>query len=182
MAPSSPATLTPDQTDLIYTRKQIEAALDEQALRLTEILADRQPLVITVLNGGLIYAGNLLPRLEFALEMDYCHATRYRGNTVGAELHWQATPHRDLDDRHVLLLDDIFDEGHTLEAIAHFCHQQGARSLHTAVLINKCHKRKPVSGFQPDFMALEVPDRYVFGFGMDYQGLWRNAPGIYALP
>ncbi len=167
--------------ELIYSRAQIDAALDELADAITGRLAQRFPLVVSVLNGGLIVAGHLLTRLDFPLEVDYVHATRYRGARTGADrLHWLAPPHNALADRHVLLIDDIFDEGHTLAALEKYCADKGAASVASAVLLKKNHPR-PVAAMTPAFIALEVEDRYVFGFGMDVDHEWRNANGIYAV-
>ncbi len=167
--------------ELVYSRAQIDTALDALAADITEQLGKKFPLVISVLNGGLIVAGHLLTRLEFPLEVDYIHATRYRGARTGADqLQWLAPPHNDLAERHVLLVDDIFDEGHTLAALEKYCAEKGAASVASAVLLKKNHPR-PVAEITPAFVALEVDDRYVFGFGMDVDHEWRNANGIYAI-
>ena len=170
-----------DFAELIYSRRRIDAALDDLADAITAELGDRFPLVISVLNGGLVVAGHLLTRLRFPLHIDYVHATRYRGaRSGGEELHWLAPPHTDLSGRHVLLVDDIFDEGHTLAALEAYCRDRGAASVASAVLLRKIHPR-PVADMLPAFVALEVDDRYVFGFGMDVDHEWRNADGIYAI-
>lgn len=167
------------EADCLYDRSEIEAALDRMALDISYALAEANPLVITVMQGGLITAGMLLPRLAFPLQVDYLHATRYRGETSGAELHWIVRPSQTLAGRIVLLIDDIHDEGYTLEAIVRACRDAGARRVYSAVLVNKRHDRKTV--YRSDFVGVEVPDRYVFGYGMDYKEYLRNAPGIYAV-
>jgi hypoxanthine phosphoribosyltransferase len=131
------------------------------------------------MNGAMIPMGMLLPELDFPLQVDYLHATRYRNETSGGELQWLASPKINLKDRTVLLVDDIHDEGITLEHIKTYCQDQGAAQVYSAVLVNKVHDRK--NNTRADFIALEVPDRYVFGFGMDYKGMLRNASGIYAV-
>ncbi|MBK9130560.1 MAG: hypoxanthine-guanine phosphoribosyltransferase [Gammaproteobacteria bacterium] len=165
--------------ECLYDRTEVEAALNRLALDISYVLAEANPLVITVMQGGLITAGMLLPRLAFPLQVDYLHATRYRGKTSGAELHWIVRPTQALTDRIVLLVDDIHDEGHTLEAIVEACKAAGARRVYSAVLVNKRHDRK--AAYRADFVGLEVEDRYVFGCGMDYKEYLRNAPGIYAV-
>lgn len=172
--------LTPDQADCLFDRATIDKALDAQALALTHRLENSNPLAMVVLHGGLIYAGHLLTRLNFRLQQDYIHATRYRGEQTGSpELHWLAPPHSDLEGRSILLLDDIFDEGHTLQAIREYCLGHGAEEVVTAVLLTKLHDRG--IAIKPDYSAMEVEDRYVFGFGMDLHHSWRNANGIYAV-
>lgn len=167
--------------DLIHSQNIIEKALDSMAADITEQLSDKLPVVLAVMNGGLVMAGQLLTRLNFPLEQGYLHATRYRGELTGStDLQWQALPSVPLEGRTVLILDDIFDEGHTLAEVIRACRAQGAEQVLTAVLIDKQHDRKCTSA-TIDFCGLDVPDRYVFGYGMDYRGYWRNAPGIYAL-
>lgn len=165
--------------DCCYTRAQVDEALDEMALAITATLQDNNPLVLCVLNGGLIATGTLLLRLPFPLNCDYVHATRYRDKTHGGELNWIAKSSYPLKDRHVLIVDDIFDEGLTLKALIKYCREEGAASVRSAVLVNKLHDRK--TDLQADFVGLDVEDRYVFGYGMDYKGYLRNAPGIYAV-
>jgi len=168
------------RAERLYTREEVEAAYDRMAGELTELLAERDPLVVAVMLGGLIPAGQLLPRLQFPLEVDYLHATRYRGATRGGELAWIVEPRRCLAGRTVLLVDDILDEGYTLAALVEACRAAGAEAVYTAVLLDKRAARK--NGFQATVAGLPVADRYVFGCGMDYRGYLRNLPGIYALP
>jgi len=137
------------------------------------------PLVLAVMGGAVVFAGQLLPRLRFPLEFDYLHVTRYRGKTEGGEIEWRVLPGQNVVDRHVLVLDDILDEGETLAAIRDKLLHMGAARVWSAVLTNKDNRLdKPV---QADFVGLVVPNRYVFGCGMDAYGLWRNLPAIYAL-
>jgi hypoxanthine phosphoribosyltransferase len=165
--------------ECLHDATAVDAAVDRLAVAIGRELRDANPLVLAVLHGGLIPAGLLLPRLDFPLQVDYLHATRYRGETRGGDLHWRAHPHCSLAGRTVLLVDDIFDEGHTLAAIQDYCIAAGADRVFGAVLVDKRHQRK--ADYQPDFIGLEVPDRYVFGYGMDYKDYLRNAPGIYAV-
>lgn len=168
-----------ERADRLYDREDVEQALDYLATQLNEHLAGSDPLVLCVMQGGLIPGGLLLPRLGFPLQMDYIHATRYRGDTRGGKLNWIVRPSSPLQDKVVLLIDDIHDEGLTLDAIARDCRAAGAAAVYSAVLVNKIHDRK--HGLRADFSGLDVPDRYVFGYGMDYKGYLRNVPGIYAL-
>ncbi len=169
------------QADCLYTSQEIEQAIDKMAYQITGELKDANPIVLSIMNGGLVFTGQLLTRLSFPLNVDYCHATRYRGDTFGGELHWKALPQMSLDGRTVLVVDDILDEGHTLLAILNAIKAQGAKRVMTAVLVEKLHDRKADEQFKADFTGLTVEDRYVFGFGMDYKEYLRNAPGIYAI-
>jgi hypoxanthine phosphoribosyltransferase len=138
------------------------------------------PLLLCVMTGGLVPASELFTRLDFPLQLDYLHATRYQGTRGGAELKWVARPSQALRGRTVLVVDDILDEGLTLAAILAYCREQGAAAVYSAVLVEKLHQRK-ASGLRADFVGVQVEDRYVFGYGMDYHGYWRNVRGIYAV-
>lgn len=170
-----------DNARCIFTQQQIDHALDNIAEQIAAQLAGSNPVLLCVMNGGIVITGHLAPRLRFPLQMDYVHATRYREQLTGADLHWRVTPATSLKDRVVLVLDDIFDEGETLSAIKDWCENQGAQQVYTAVLVDKKHNRKTAKLKQADFTALYAEDYYLFGYGMDYKGYWRNAPGIYAV-
>ncbi|MDX1756362.1 MAG: hypoxanthine-guanine phosphoribosyltransferase [Marinobacter sp.] len=169
------------EADCLVPEPQVHAAIDRMANAITARLKDRNPLLFCVMNGGLILTGQLLPRLPFPVQAEYLHATRYRQETTGGILEWKLRPEQELKDRTVLIVDDILDEGTTLDAIADFCQAHGAAEVLTAVLVDKQHDRKARPGLKADFTGLEVEDRFLFGFGMDYKGYWRNAPGIYAV-
>ena len=168
------------EADCLFSKAEVTAAIAQLGKTISDELSQKNPIIIGIMNGALIPMGLLMPELDFSLQIDYLHATRYRNKTTGGELQWLASPKIPIQGRTVLLVDDIHDEGITLEAIKNFCLQQGADQVYTAVLVNKIHDRKS-NGSSADFIALEVPDRYVFGFGMDYKGMLRNAPGIYAV-
>jgi len=168
------------KAELVFDTVQIDAAIDKLAQRLTVRLEDAAPLVLCVMQGGLMFTGKIMSLLPLDTEFDYIHATRYGNNTKGDALEWRSYPKKKLENRTVLILDDILDEGHTLAAIEQYCRQQGAQDVFSAVLLQKKHDRlKP--GMRCDYVALEVDDRYVFGYGMDYKGKLRHLNRIYAL-
>lgn len=168
-----------EAADCLFNRTEVTAAISRLAETITEELSQSNPIIVGIMNGALIPMGMLVPELNFPLQIDYLHATRYRDKTTGGEMRWLASPNIQMQDRTVLLVDDIHDEGITLELIKNYCQKEGAAKVYSAVLVNKIHDRK--NNTRADFIALEVPDRYVFGFGMDYKGMLRNAPGIYAV-
>jgi len=165
----------------LYNKQEIESALDNMAQTIHTKLADANPILLCVMIGGLIPAGNLLPRLDFPLELDYIHATRYRGATQGGNLTWLVKPQISLQDRTVLIVEDILDGGLTLKAIVDYCHQQGAKTVYTAVLLDKQATRVEGGLSKADFTGITMENGYVFGYGMDYEGYLRNASGIYVV-
>ena len=179
-------TLTPSladalaTADLLHERQEIDSVIAEMAHKIDAALNGERPVFLTVMNGALIFAGQLALAIRTDLEFDYVHATRYRGETTGSELHWLREPQVSLVDRVVLLVDDILDEGHTLKAVRDDCYQRGAKRVLIVSLCTKRHDRL-VEGISADFHGIELPDRYVFGFGMDFHEQGRNLPAIYAL-
>ncbi len=167
------------QAELIHSAETLAAAVDRVAGEITARLGESNPLVLCVMTGGVMFAGQLMARLPFPADFDYLHATRYGQDTAGGALSWRAAPWTSVKDRTVLVVDDILDEGVTLAAVKDRLLHQGAKAVYLAVVADKENgKDKPVAA---DFTALTVPDRFVFGYGMDAYGAWRNLPAIYAL-
>lgn len=168
-----------DSADLICAEQEVNSALVRMAADITAKLSDTNPLILPVMGGAVVFTGRLLPLLRFPLEFDYLHVTRYNGRTRGAEIEWKVGPRTGIRGRTVLVLDDILDEGNTLAAIRDRLLAEGVSHFYSAVFADKDIGRpKPISA---DFVGLRVPDRYVFGFGMDVNEYWRNLPAIYAL-
>lgn len=165
--------------ELIHSAETVTAAVTRSAQEITEKLGETYPLVLCVMSGGVPFAGQLLTQLLFPLDFDYLHVTRYGQDTAGGALSWRAAPRTSVEGRTVLVLDDILDEGLTLAAIVERMMELGAKACYTAVATDKLNgKIKPIKA---DFVALTVPDRFVFGYGMDVRGAWRNLPAIYAM-
>lgn len=169
------------KSSLLYSTAQIEAALDRMAADIHEKLHDQNPIIVCVMIGGLIPMSNLLLRLDFPLEVDYVHATRYRGEISGGDLHWKVRPSANMRDRTVLVIDDILDGGVTLAAILLEIEKMGAKQVYSGVLVDKFQARDPKGLQHADFVGLEVENHYIFGYGMDYNEYLRNAPGIYVV-
>jgi hypoxanthine phosphoribosyltransferase len=168
------------RADRVHDVDVLERAIAQVAAAIDRTLAGESAIFLTVMQGALPFAGQLATAIEAPLDFDYVHATRYRGNTSGGELAWIKRPALSFAGRTVLLVDDILDEGHTLKAIRDFCIEEGAARVLVAVLCEKRHTRR-VPDIAADFCGVEVPDRYVFGYGMDYHEQGRNLPAIYAV-
>jgi len=168
-----------EEADLVYDAGAVRGAIRIMADEITQVLGERNPLIVVVMHGGVYLAGQILPLLEFPLGLDYVHVTRYGLSTSGGALTWKALPSESVRGRAVLVLDDILDVGQTLAAVRARLLASGADSVQCAVLTEK-QTGSPKS-LKPDFVGLKVPNRYVFGCGMDVSGAWRNLPAIYAM-
>lgn len=167
------------RADLVWSAEEVAAAVRRMAGEITTALGSRNPLVLSVMGGAVVFTGQLLPLLPFPLDFDTLYVSRYRGDTRGGRVEWRVEPPARTAGRTVLVLDDILDEGETMAAVRERLLRFGAAAVHVAVLADKdLGREKPL---KPDFVGLTVPDRYVFGYGMDVHGAWRNLPAIYAL-
>ena len=168
-----------EEADLVHDAAAVQGAIRTMADEITHALGERNPLIVVVMHGGVYLAGQILPLLEFPLGLDYIHVTRYGQSTSGGELTWKALPTESVRGRAVLVLDDILDVGQTLAAVRERLLADGAESVSCAVLTEKeTGIAKPLKA---DFVGLKVPNRYLFGCGMDVSGAWRNLPAIYAM-
>ena len=168
-----------ENSDLVSSAAEVQAAIARLAAGIEVQFRERYPLVLLVMGGAVVFAGQLLPRLRIPLDVDYIHVTRYGNSTQGGEVRWRVDPPEAVRGRHVLVVDDILDGGHTMAAIRARVMEGGAASFACAVLVEKMLKAaKPIKA---DFVGLGIPDRFVFGCGMDAKGLWRNLPEIRAL-
>ncbi len=165
--------------ELICPAGQVADAVRRVAQEISAALGDANPLVLSVMGGAVVFTGQLLPQLRFPLDFDYVHVSRYGDATRGGELRWIAAPREAIEGRTVLVLDDILDEGVTLAAIRRRMLESGALACYAAVFADKdIGREKPIAA---DFVGIRLPNRYVFGFGMDISGAWRNLPEIYAV-
>jgi len=168
-----------EEADLICSADEVDRAIDRVAADVAAEFRDKYPLVLCVMSGAVFFCARLLPLLPFPLHLDYVHASRYGEEIDGRHVHWKVEPGEQVRGRAVLVVDDILDEGDTLAAIKAKVIGRGAASCKVAVLTDKIKARpKPIA---PDFVGLRIPDRFVFGCGLDAYGSWRNLPAIYAL-
>lgn len=169
-----------EQSELLFSETECRTALQKVADGISRDLADKYPLLLPVMGGAVVFTGQLLPLLRFPLDFDYVHVSRYGDKLQGGNFNWKRMPEAaQIEGRHIVVLDDILDEGHTMHAICEKLTAMGAASCRSAVFANKLTgKPKPIAA---DYVGLDVPDRYVFGYGMDAAGCWRNLGEIRAL-
>ncbi len=171
---------TQNNADLLISEKEIMSSINIVARDIKAVIGDEVPVLLCVMKGGLMFTAELMKRIQSPLELDYLHVDRYRNQTQGSSIHWRKEPDIDLQGRLVLLVDDIFDEGYTLQELIAYCSAKGASKVLSAVLLKKALAKKHTE-IEPDFIGLTISDRYVFGWGMDYRSYWRNLTDIYAV-
>lgn len=169
-----------DNADLLMTEAEINLAIDKVAAEVEAALTNEVPIILCVMKGGLMFTSALMQRITAPMVLDYIHVDRYRNKTKGSSIHWHKEPDTSLADRTVIIVDDILDEGYTLQELIAYCEAKGAKKVLSAVLLKKNLSSTPTN-VTPDFIGLEVTDRYVFGWGMDYKGYLRNLSSIYAI-
>src|SRR5205823_6810317 len=166
-------------SDPVAGAEEVQAAVRRVAAEIEQRLSTAYPLVLAVMGGAVVFAGQILPLLRFPLDFDYIHASRYGAATRGSGVDWKVSPPGLAKGRVVLVLDDILDHGETMGVIRSRLLELGAKEFYCAVLVEKTLERKrPISA---DFVGLRIPDRFVFGCGMDAKGFWRNLPEIRAM-
>ena len=168
-----------EESELVASAEEVQAAVRRLASEIEQRLARAYPMALAVMGGAVVFAGQLLPLLRFPLDFDYIHASRYGAATRGAGVDWKVSPPGLVKGRVVLVLDDILDHGETMSVIRERLFELGASEFFCAVLVEKILGiKKPITA---DFVGLRIPDRFVFGCGMDAKGYWRNLPEIRAM-
>ena len=163
---------------VLLSAEQINASIDRLAAEIREREAGRPLTVIAVLTGSIIFLADLIRKLDMPLRVGVIQARSYTGAERGA-LSVNADMLPEVAGRDVLVIDDIFDTGHTLLEVLDFLDELGPRSIRTAVLVLK-HGKQRVS-LRPDYVGCEIPDVFVVGYGLDYNDAYRNLPYLAAL-
>ncbi|MEM7219117.1 MAG: phosphoribosyltransferase family protein [Pseudomonadota bacterium] len=166
------------ESTLVFDAETIDAAIERLAVRINVEFSGQVPIFMIVMNGGLPFGAAIFDRFQGPCELDYVHVARYGHETSGGELRWLREPSLDVAGRTVILLDDVLDRGISVLRVTERLQTLGAQTVATAVLV-----RKAVADCvtQADYVALDAPDLFLFGRGMDYLGGWRNLQEIRAL-
>ncbi|TDR18492.1 hypoxanthine-guanine phosphoribosyltransferase [Marinicella litoralis] len=173
--------ILPTNSQVLINQKEINSSIDKLAMQINQDFAGKEVAFLTIMNGGMIFASSLATRLNLDMEMDYLQLSRYGKSQTGGQLVWKYQPEINMENHHVILCDDIYDEGHTLAAAHAWCLKKGAKSASSVVLIHKEHDRT-YADYKPDYVAMNIPDHYIFGYGMDLEEKLRQLPEIYYLP
>ena len=170
-----------NDSEVLYTSDEIKVVISNIADTINEYFKDIKDSVtiLPVMKVAIPFAGYLIPQLSFNTNIEYIHVTRYHQNIGKKNCRWIYKPNKSaVKDKVILVIDDILDEGITLLNIKDELKSMGARSIMTAVLFNKKINKKKSTG--ANFVGLEVPNKYVYGFGLDFKGCGRNLPYLYS--
>lgn len=173
-----------EYSDVLVSEAEVQAALARMAAGIRDRVEGSDPVLLCVMNGGLFTTSELARRLPFPLQMDYLQVSRYREAVRGSTLSWLSRPRTAIAGRSVVVVDDILDRGETLAAVCAWCREEGAEVVLSAVLVEKMLSDPVAMAARPiaaDYVAIQCPDRYLYGCGMDYRGYWRNLPAIYGV-
>ncbi len=173
--------ILPPNSQVLIAEDKINREIEALAIEINQDFAQKKVVFLTIMNGGMIFASALATRLNLDMEMDYLQLSRYGKNQSGGQLVWKYQPEVNMHDTHVILCDDIYDEGHTLAAAHAWCLEKGALSASSVVLVHKNHDRT-YAQYKPDYVAMNIPDHFIFGYGMDYEEKLRQLPEIYYIP
>jgi hypoxanthine phosphoribosyltransferase len=169
-----------EHSRVLATREEVQAAVVRMAADINACYGGRPIILLSVMTGAVMPAAWLAARLKMPLRMDFIHATRYEGATAGGKLTFRVPPRLDFSGQDVLIVEDIYDVGLTLQSIVRHCEGRGANSVRSAVLVRKIHDRE-TTGELPDFIGMDIEDYYIFGCGMDAYEHWRHLDEIRAL-
>jgi hypoxanthine phosphoribosyltransferase len=163
---------------VLVTSEQIQNSIARLAAEIREREAGRPLTVIAVLTGSIVFLADLIRKLDLPLRVGVLQARSYQGTQRGSlSINLEMLP--EVTDRDVLVIDDIFDTGYTLQEVLALIDGLGPRSVRTAVLVRKTGKQRVE--LRPDYVGFEIPDVFVVGYGLDYNDAYRNLPYLAAL-
>jgi hypoxanthine phosphoribosyltransferase len=165
----------------LFTREEIQRKIQELGSRVSADYADKDLLVIGVLKGALFFMSDLLRALKISVRMDFIHCVSSASKgQVGNPVQMLCDTKEDIKGKHVLLVEDIMDSGVTLQYLKQMLLERGPASLKVCVLLDKSDRRQVQ--IEADYAGFRIPNKYVVGYGLDYQDRYRNLPYIAVLP
>lgn len=163
----------------LLSKSQIQDGVAKVATEITAMYSTQSVTIVGVLTGALVFMADLIRHLEMPLHLGFLSASSYRGSTIPGLLEINSDLMPDVTDQHVLLVDDIFDTGHTLLNLIQLMREAQVASIHSAVLLQKVGRREV--DYVPDVVGFDIPDEFVVGYGMDFKDLFRNLPYVAVL-
>lgn len=167
-----------DIQQILLTQEQIQTRIRELGEILTREYADKDPVIVGVLKGVVVFYADMIRQLNCHCQMDFMWISSYEGTTSTGNMVVKRDVSADIKGRHVLILEDIFDTGNSLQfAYDHLMAKEPA-SLKICTLLDKPSRRKPGITLKADYVGFEVPNAFVVGYGLDYNEHYRNLPYV----
>lgn len=164
----------------LLTETELQKGVNKMAAKIEETYAGRQLTIIGILTGSIVLMADLIRLIDIPMRVGVIDASSYRGATTErGELSINSELMIDIADRDVLLVDDIFDTGHTITRVIEKMKELGPKSIHSAVLLHK--KERQEVDYTPDYSAFHIPNEFVVGYGLDYEDMYRNLPYLAVL-
>ena len=163
--------------EVLITHEMIVNKCEELGKRITKDYEGKTPILIGLLKGAIPFMAELMKHIECDMETDFIDVSSYDGVESTGKIKILKDINTDINGRHILLIDDIIDTGLTLSEVIKLLKSRNALTVHTVTLVDKPEGRK-VSGFEPQYVGYNIPNRFVVGFGLDYNELYRNLPYI----
>jgi hypoxanthine phosphoribosyltransferase len=164
---------------ILFDQEQIRQGITQLGSKFNEQYGQSPITVVAIMTGSLVMLADLIRCLEMPLRISLIRASSYRGGISSGELHVEELQRLDIQDRDVLLIDDIFDTGKTLLEVSKRLEDLRPRSLKTAVFLNK--QGTSQVQLKPDFSVFDIPNKFVVGYGLDYDDYYRNLPYVAVL-
>jgi hypoxanthine phosphoribosyltransferase len=163
----------------LFTREEIQRKIQELGSRISTEYAEKDLIVVGVLKGALFFVSDLLRSLRISVRMDFIHCTS-SSSKDGSPVKMLADMQEDIRGKHILLVEDIMDSGVTVSYLKKMLQDRGPASLKVCVLLDKPDRRKVQ--IEADYAGFRIPNKYVVGYGLDYQERYRNLPYIAVMP
>lgn len=165
-----------DIEKVLLTQQQVEKRIDEMGATLTAKYQDQFPVIVTVMTGAMVFSVDMIRRMKFKLSLDYVDVSSYDDGTTSGKVRLIKDLTYNIKNRPVIIMEDIVDTGHTLQFLAKLLKLRGAKSIEVCALLDKPARREV--DFQADYVGFEVPNEFIVGYGLDYNGLYRNLPYV----
>ena len=167
-----------DIQEVLLSEEQIQARIEELGKVLTEEYRDKNPIVLGVLKGVAIFYADMIRQIKVPCQMDFMCISSYKGNKSSGNTNVRLDLAADIKDRHVLILEDIYDTGNSLTYLVNYLKMKQPASIKICTLLDKPDGRKPGITLKADYVGFTIPNAFVVGYGLDYNEKYRNLPYV----
>jgi hypoxanthine phosphoribosyltransferase len=167
-----------DILEVLVTEEQIKARIKELGKILTEEYAGKDPIVVGVLKGVVVFYADMIREIKVPCQMDFLWISSYAGTSSTGVMKVKQELANNIEGRHVLILEDIFDTGNSLDYTYKYVQSKNPASIKICTLLDKPEGRNPAVTLVPDYVGFTIPSAFVVGYGLDYNEHYRNLPYV----